>query len=32
MTNNLVIKDLKNAYYSQNSDKNKQIIFHTDLG
>ena len=32
MTNNLVIKDLKNAYYSQNSDKNKHIIFHTDLG
>ena len=32
MTNNLVIKALKNAYYSQNPDKNKQIIFHTDLG
>ena len=32
MTNNLVIKALKNAYYSQNHDKNKQIIFHTYLG
>lgn len=32
MTNNLVIKALKNAYYSQNPDKNKQLIFHTDLG
>ena len=32
MTNNLVIKALKNAYYSQNPDKNKQIIFHIDLG
>ena len=32
MTNNLVIKALKNAYYSQNIDKNKQIIFHTYLG
>lgn len=32
MTNDLVIKALKNAYYSQNPDKNKQLIFHTDLG
>ena len=32
MTNNLVIKALKNDYYSQNPDKNKQIIFHTNLG
>lgn len=32
MTNNLVIKALKNAYYSQNPDKNKQIIVHTYLG
>ena len=23
---------MKNAYYSQNPDKNKHIIFHTDLG
>ncbi len=32
MANNLVIKALKNAYYSQNPDKNKQTIFHTNLG
>ena len=32
MTNDLVVKALKNAYYSQNPDKNKHIIFHTDLG
>ena len=32
MTNDLVVKALKNAYYNQNSDKNKHIIFHTDLG
>ena len=32
MTNNLVIKALKNAYYSQNPDKNKPLIFHSDLG
>ena len=32
MTNDLVIKALKNAYYSQNPDKNKQLVFHTDLG
>ena len=32
MTNNLVIKALKNAYYSQSPDKNKQLIFHSDLG
>lgn len=31
MTNNLVIKALKNAYYSQKPDKNNQLIFHTDL-
>jgi putative transposase len=32
MTNDLVIKSLKNAYYSQFPDKNKQLIFHSDLG
>ena len=32
MTNELVVKALKNAYYSQIPDKNKQLIFHTDLG
>ena len=32
MTNTLVVKALKNAYYSQNLDKNKSLIFHTDLG
>ena len=32
MTNNLVAKALKNAYYSQRSNKNKLLIFHTDLG
>ncbi|WP_294174656.1 IS3 family transposase [uncultured Clostridium sp.] len=32
MTNDLVIKALKNAYYKQNPDKNKPLIFHTDLG
>ena len=32
MTNTLVIKALKNAYYSQNPDENKSLIFHTDLG
>jgi len=32
MTNTLVVKTLKNAYYSQNPDKNKSLIFHTDLG
>ena len=31
MTNDLVVKALKNAYYNQNPDKNKHIIFHTDL-
>ena len=31
MTNDLVIKALKNAYYSQNPDKNKQLVFHRDL-
>ena len=32
MTNDLVVKALKNAYYSQSPDKNKQLIFHSDLG
>ena len=32
MTNDLVIKALKNAYYKQLPDKNKKLIFHTDLG
>ena len=32
ITNNLVIKALKNSYYNQNPAENKQIIFHTDLG
>ena len=32
MTNDLFVKALKNAYYNQNPDKNKHIIFHTDLG
>lgn len=32
MTNDLVIKALRNAYYKQNPDKNKPLIFHTDLG
>ncbi|WP_394903245.1 DDE-type integrase/transposase/recombinase [Clostridium butyricum] len=32
MTNDLVIKSLRNAYYKQNHDKNKPLIFHTDLG
>lgn len=31
MTNDLVVKALKNAYYSQAPDKNKQLIFHSDL-
>ena len=31
MTKNLVAKALKNAYYSQRSNKNKLLIFHTDL-
>ena len=31
MTNNLVTKALKNAYYSQRPNKNKLLIFHTDL-
>ena len=26
------VKALKNDYYNQNPDKNKHIIFHTDLG
>jgi putative transposase len=32
MTNDLVVRSLKNAYYSQSPDKNKQLIFHSDLG
>lgn len=32
MTNNLVLKVLKNAYYSQSPNKDKQLIFHSDLG
>ncbi|MDU4802385.1 IS3 family transposase [Clostridium butyricum] len=32
MTNDLVVKALKNAYYSQSPDKNTQLIFHSDLG
>ena len=31
MTNDLVIKSLKNAYYSHFPDKNIQLIFHSDL-
>ena len=31
MTNNLVAKALKNTYYSQRPNKNKLLIFHTDL-
>ena len=30
-TNDLVVKALKNAYYSQSLNKNKQLIFHSDL-
>ena len=30
--NELVKKALSNAYYNQAPDKNKQFIFHTDLG
>lgn len=32
MTNDLVTKALKNAYYSQSPDKNKKLIFYSDLG
>ena len=32
MTNDLVAKALKNAYYSQSPNKNKKLIFHSDLG
>ncbi len=32
MTNDLVVKSLKNAYCSQSPDKDKQLIFHSDLG
>lgn len=32
MTNDLVIKALKNAYCNQSPDKDKQLIFHSDLG
>lgn len=31
MTNELVLKTLNNAYYIKSPDKNKQLIFHTDL-
>lgn len=32
MTNDLVIKVLKNLHYTQRSDENKYIILHTELG
>lgn len=32
MTNDLVSKALKNAYYSQTPVKDKKLIFHSDLG
>ncbi|URZ02338.1 IS3 family transposase ISBce13 [Clostridium felsineum] len=32
MTNELVVKALKKAYSSQNPDRNKKLIFHSDLG
>ncbi len=32
MTNESVKKALSNAYYSQKPDKDKKLIFHTDLG
>lgn len=32
MTKDLVVKALKNAYCSQSPDKDKQLIFHSDLG
>ena len=32
MTNDLVVKALKNAYYSQNPNKDKSLILHSDLG
>ncbi|SFB44313.1 Integrase core domain-containing protein [Clostridium frigidicarnis] len=32
MTNDLVVKASKNAYYNQAPDKNEQLIFHSDLG
>ena len=32
MINELVVKALKNAYYSESPNKNKQLIFYTDLG
>ena len=32
MTNDLVVKALKNAYYKQLPNRNKKLIFHTDLG
>ena len=31
MTDDLVVKSLKNAYYNQNPDKDKRLIFHSDL-
>ena len=32
MTDDLVVKALKNAYYNQSPDKNRKLIFHSDLG
>ena len=32
MTNELIVKDLKIAYYSQSPNKDNQLIFHIDLG
>lgn len=32
MTNDLVVKALKNIYYTQSPDPNKKLIFHCDLG
>ena len=32
MTNDLVVRALRNAYYSQAPDNSKQLIFHSDLG
>ena len=32
MTDDLVIKSLKRAYYNQNPHKDNKLIFHSDLG
>ena len=32
MTDDLVIKALKRAYYNQNPHKDNKLIFHSDLG